>query len=1816
VRTVLLACLVIGVASRPINAIEPDLPYKVGVASVDITPAHPIRLNGFGSRRTESEGVYQKLHARALAIDDGSQSPVVLLAVDVLGIPANIHDEVAKRLHEKTGLSKDRLAITATHTHTGPMLTGANSTLFGVPIPKEHLANIDKYTPTFVDNLESVALAALKDLKPAKLEWGVGKVSFAMNRRTKGGPVDHDLPVLFVKDEKGKVRAVYLSYACHCVTLSHNKLGGDWAGYAALSIEDLFPGSVALVAIGGGADQNPTSGVTGGKEDIALGQGREIAAEVRKLSNNYLTAITGRITSKVTTLDLPLAELPTEAIWEEKAKRMDAIGHHARVTLAKLRNGEKLPTKITYPVQTWAFGESLAMIHLPGEVVVDYALRFKKELDSQRIWFTGYANNAPCYIPSERVLKEGGYEGGGAMIYYDQPAPFAPGLEDKIVSTVKTHLGKSFAAKFDPKKTGDELPKSPQQSQSLIKTKNGLRVDLVAAEPLVADPVALAFGPDGKLWVAEMADYPSGRSGKFEPGGRIVFLESTKGDGNFDRSTVFLDNLPFPTGVLPWRKGVLICAAPDILYAEDTTGNGKPDKISKLYSGFGTENYQARVNSLQYGLDGWVYGSCGLFGGNILCHKTGKIVALGDRDFRIKPDTGELEPVTGRTQQGRVRDDRGNWFGCDNSNLIRQYALEDHYLRRNPFVAYPHTSLNLAPSNKLFSLKVDAQRFALSGPPNTVTAACGLGLYRDDLLGNEFTGNAFVCEPVNLLVTRLVLNPKGSSFTSSRAQDEIDSEFLASTDNWFRPVHAVTGPDGALWIADMYRYLIEHPRWIPAADLAKIDTRAGAGLGRIYRVVPADKPLRPWLRLDKLDTEGLVAALDSPNGWQRDTAMMMLYWRSVTDFEPLKRLMAGAASGQTLMTALCTLDLLGQVTKELIEVGLADRDPVVRQHAVRIAERYIQQHPGIAVKVMTLTDDPDMTVRLQVAYSLGMWPDARAATALAKLAFSDNSVVLSAVISSLRRENLPGFAEAVLAAKDDDPQPQLVRDLVATIVGVDNASALPKLLDAITESDRGRFREWQLVAATEAITALDRKGQKSAKLAADISKSIEPLIVYARNLCDKDLGSESELISAIALIGCYSSKTPADLERIAKLVSPNRAAGVQTAAITALARTADKHVPDWLISVWGSATPLVRAQILDTLLARPAWQTELLVAIEKGRIPAGQIDAARRQRLATSKDEGIRKLTEKLFAGSTSADRAKIIDDYKTALTMTGLASRGKSVFAKSCSACHVLHGVGHAVGPDLAALTNKSPLYLLTEILDPSRNLDTRYAEYQAITLDERTISGILAAESATSVTLRGQQGSEATILRSNLQELRGTSKSLMPEGLEKELTKQDIADLLAYLMANDVSHKKLPGNSPTEITLRDNSLTLPAVLAYVYGDQITFETEFKNIGYWHSENDYVMWKIRTDKPGTFDVYLDYACSPDFTSNQYALDGGEPELRGPIKSTGGWDRYSLVKLGSVQVPAGAGRITFRPATRVRGAFLDLRTLYFVQQGTQPIPGKPRIEQPRSATELAKFIIDENLPKDRRETLVKESLPMAGEVVRAMVADLKPNNTEEEYRRIPWIWRVSVAAGRANDVKVLASLLEASLPKPGESLRDWQAVVIGGGIINGLGLEGVWPKSRLAELLKNKPELSLRWADTLKQSHVMADSDKIPNGTRYDALRIVALDTWSAAQPRLLPYLKQEVNAELQQGAVSGFVDIEEPAATGVLIGALPKLTAGKRNFALTGLLRSPARVTSLLDALEKGLVMANWLTNEHRESLLKYPDEAIRARSARYLKR
>jgi putative membrane-bound dehydrogenase-like protein len=537
----------------------------------------------------------------------------------------------------------------------------------------------------------------------------------------------------------------------------------------------------------------------------------------------------------------------------------------------------------------------------------------------------------------------------------------------------------------------DELamtrPLSPEESLKAMHVRPGMKIELVAAEPLVVDPVAFDWGPDGRLWVVEMRDYPSGMTWNKEgdefgkPAGRVKVLSDTDGDGRYDKAAIFLDEIPFPTGVKVWRKGILVTAAPEILYAEDKDGDDKADERKVLYRGFGEGNQQHRVNGLRWGLENWLYVGNGDSGGVIKSLLTEKEVNVNGRDLRIRPDTGELDVVSGNTQFGRERDDWGNWFGNNNSDPLWHYTLDDYYLRRNKYLAPPPVKkqVSVTPgAAPVFPRSKTLTRFNDDNKANRFTSACGPTLYRDDLLGPEYYHNVFVCEPVHNLVEREMVTPQGSTFTSRRADDEKQSEFLASEDNWCRPSMCRTGPDGALWVADMYRFVIEHPKWIPVAAQKKLDMRAGDDKGRIYRIYPEGKQPRPIARLDKLDTAGLVAALDSPNGTQRDLAHQMLLWRGdKSAVEPLKKLVATCSRAQTRLQALCVADGLGGLTDEVLLGAMADEHPGVRRHAVRLAEPRLNESAPLAAGVERLVSDSDVQVRIQVAYTLGEWKDGR-----------------------------------------------------------------------------------------------------------------------------------------------------------------------------------------------------------------------------------------------------------------------------------------------------------------------------------------------------------------------------------------------------------------------------------------------------------------------------------------------------------------------------------------------------------------------------------------------------------------------------------------------------------------------------------------------------------------------------------------------------------------------------------------------------------------------------------------------------------------------
>ena len=1811
---------------------------SVGIARMDITPEYPIRLNGFLARKQESTGVRQRIWAKALAFGDDSSAdgPAILITLDATFVSNDLFRETVESLQQR-GIHPHRVSITATHTHSAPVIRNAAPTVFGEPLPPSDQAHVDQYTRELKEKLIQLVSAALDDRKPAAVAFNIGEVTFARNRRTAGGPVDHDLMALTVRSPDGALRAVYVSYACHCVTLSDSLINGDWAGYAAEHLERLAPDITALVSVGFGADSNPSSGVTGSNADAASAQGLEIASEVKRLLSTPWSPLNHLPTIQAAEIELPLSALPAREIWESKAKLPDAVGHHARVQLERLDRGESLASKIEYPIRTWQFGDQLAMVFLPGEIVVDYSARLKQELDRKRLWLNGYSNGCPGYVPSERILKEGGYEGGAAMIYFDIPGPYAPGLEQKIVGVVRKQLDDRFRVALDSKRTRGSVPRDPQQAIAAFKTLPNLKVELVAAEPLIASPVAIDFSADGRLWVAEMLDYPAGTQGDYQPGGRVRMLEDTDDDGAYDRSSIFLADIPFPTGVTAWRNGVLVCAAPDILFAEDTNHDGRADIVKKLFSGFGTENYQARVNSLRYGLDGWIYGSCGLYGGQIVNFR-GESVALGNRDFRMHPDSGVLEPVTGTTQQGRARNDWGDWFGCDNSTLIRHYPLNDHYGKRNSFVAMPiGASFHFRDTDpgRLFPIS-QVTLFPLSGPPGRVTAACGLEIYRDQLLGLEWQGDAFTCEPVANLVHHLRLAPSGTTFAGGRAPGEEQQEVLASADPWFRPVQVRSGPDGALWIVDMYRFVIEHPRWIPPSTVAELDVRAGHDRGRIYRVLPREvnSVARGSNRIAQLDTAALVQCLDSANGWRRDTAQQLLVdKRDPSATALLAELAKRGDRPEARLHAICTLELLGTIDLETLRLALSDSHAGVRRHATRIAEGKLAAQPELAAAFLSLIDDSDPQVQLQLAYSLGEWRDKRAYEAIATLLLRHHgdTSLRWALMSSLTPYNFDSVVNTLLStARDPEIISQLLPALIEMAPQLGSESLFGKFLELAVGSQQAAEPTFAMLREVHAAgnrRKVDWQNVGSPEIRKQLAARIDAAAQIAQD-ADQPTGDR---LSAIRLLGVViesKSQNQPLADFLAGLLTAQSSTEIQSAVVDALGQLSGTSATTSLLEKWESLTPVIRGQVLDVVLQRPDRVAVLLDSLADGRMMTSDLDAARRARLLDHADETLRLRAKTLLITATAADRQAVVEGFRDLDRLTPDPQLGKKVFVKTCAPCHQLEGIGHVVGQNLAALTNKSHEALLISIFDPSRQVDERFLAYVVATVDGRTLSGILARESSTSVTLRGQEGKETTLLRTEIESMKSTGKSLMPEGLERDLKPQDVANLLAYLAQHTVPPKALDGNRPSRVQANSKGiLVLTAARAEIYGGDITFEDAFQNIGYWHAEGDRVDWSVEVPKRLECDIWIDYACDSGSAGNRFLIDGLSDVVRGEVESTDAWSEYRQRKIATSSLAAGIQRIVLRPDGPLkRGALMDLRTVVLAPKGVDPdwsqIRKMPRqtafAVDPRFTTpaEYAQRILDPRVSDAERISMVQSQPQIAAELIKAMADGLAFGTDEaskEEYRRIPWIWRVAIGAGKRNEPGPVLKILEVALPADQEPLRDWQAVVIGGGIVNGISQSGNWPAERIETLIGDNPVLSARWLRSLELAAQMADDERINTGTRYDALRMLGAEPLSKKAAKneskqvsrrvmqIAKYLSPDSHGELQMGAVSGLADVPGSESTAALKSALPDLTAENRVLAVEALLRTRERAVALSQAISEGKLKAEQLTEAQQKKLAEW---------------
>lgn len=941
---------------------------------------------------------------------------------------------------------------------------------------------------------------------------------------------------------------------------------------------------------------------------------------------------------------------------------------------------------------------------------------------------------------------------------------FAP-LEGEFSDVAATGLEKPSAAAPTPKVELASQPLSPEESAKKWHVREGYAVQLVAAEPVVLDPVAFDWDEQGRLWVVEMADYPLGMDGKGKAGGRVVMLEDTDTDGRYDKRTVIAKDLNFPTGILTWRGGAIVTAAPDILLLQPS-GEQKV-----LFTGFSTGNQQLRVNGLRWGMDGWVYCAAGAHNGGynkgtqIESKLTGEKIDLGSRDFRFKPDTGEFDPQSGPSQFGRARDDWGNWFGVQNSFPLWHYVLQDHYLRRNPHVIPPDPIHQLFPRNPpVYPASSMEKRFHSFDQSGRFTSACGIEIYRDKILFDDGKTHAFTCEPFHNVVQHHVLEEDGVTFKAVRDPAEAKLDFLASEDRWCRPVMVRTGPDGALWVADMYRYMIEHPQWLPqnGKDELLPHYREGDDKGRIWRVVRKDGlPGESATVLGSMfhsDDMSYRSALESANGWIRDKAQMKCLQHGDGPLEVMQ-----SQELQTKVQSAWLLLAQGKLTTGACLKLLEDASSRVNEQALRMAEKLTwsgDESSALHRALAKLVSGKDEKLRLQVACSLGEMKNDWAADLLAEIlndAPAGSALqggALSAVLPHLERvcerANTKSFAmlmRCALATKNE-------RAIAALVTRLEAPKGLEQLLAVLDEKNLSlaafakQLEDARARGAVEKMEATLQQAAASLKTA----PTMESLSLLAM-----DRGHREPVRSLLPELWAKTGSAEV-LRLVAKLQPEN---GGQ-----------------FLLDGWGQRTPALRTQILETLLSNEGWTLALLKRPE-----AKACDAAMRARLLKHPKKEVLQLAAATFANSATATRAAVVEKFKPALTMTGDAAKGKTVFAQVCITCHKLDGVGLDLGPDLRSVAQHDAEKLLNSILDPSAIIEPGFTAYHCTLKNGEQLYGVVATETSASLTLKMAGNVTRSVLRSDVASLKSTGTSLMPEGLEAALTPQSLADLIAYL-------------------------------------------------------------------------------------------------------------------------------------------------------------------------------------------------------------------------------------------------------------------------------------------------------------------------------------------------------------------------------------------------------------------------------------------------
>ncbi len=967
---------------------------------------------------------------------------------------------------------------------------------------------------------------------------------------------------------------------------------------------------------------------------------------------------------------------------------------------------------------------------------------------------------------------------------------------------------------------------------STFEIAEGFQIELMAVEPLISDPVAIEIDEKGRMYVVEMHGYPLDKSGT----GNVKLLTDTNGDGTMDHSETFASDLKFPTGVLRWKKGILVTDPPNVLYFEDTNGDGKADIRDTLLTGFALSNPQHNFNTPILGIDNWIYisnepavtakvytkefsdlGSKVQFYGK----PEGPVLAQNARGQRIrmKPDQMKLEETSSRSQFGQTYDQWGRQFLVSNANHTFQEVIQASYLNRNPNLLISHSTENISDHGnaaEVYPITVNPEHQLLTDL-GVFTSACGSVAYSGGLFPSQYENTIFVAEPVSNLIHVDKITETGASFTASRLFEK--KEFLASKDAWSRPVNHYVGPDGALYVVDYYRRIIEHPEWMGEDVIQSGTLYDGIDQGRIFRITPKGTPPAQWttnLDMEALSDQELVDLLGNSNAWYRRNAQRLLLDRGNARIIPnLKEMVQSSPSALGRMHAAWTLEGMDALNVDLVRTLL--RDPVagVRENAILLSESYLED-AELQTALLALRSDDNARVRFQLLCTLGSintpdvnetrnamvvndvkdyWFQIAALSSeypqldkLLEMSIKNYNIDKNAYQEFIKRivsmisaqndlKNIQNLIHSSLTWRDMNTQELPAAILQGLVQGRRNVDYRSPAF----EPERNLLLGSVITHSSESVrrASLSLLSHMGLPKGATTQKAIERSVQLLKN----EEADEKDRVFAIQLLGLSGDDQSYGL--LQGLLAPKESIGIQRTSLQAMYKLKGLEFVHYLIDHWSSLAPGLRDEAVRMLLSGEESIRLLVEALEKGLIDPSAIQWQQQVGMMAQANDELRKRSRNIFSQEvTDEDKKALIEKYQKATDPVGDPIKGLAVFKAQCGICHQIGGKnGTAYGPDLATIQNRTRASILKDILDPGLSIADGYDLWEVTLKNGDTKQGIIGSETSTSINLRMLGREDEVISRGDIEKIQAKNISVMPAGLENQIGVDDMTNLLAFI-------------------------------------------------------------------------------------------------------------------------------------------------------------------------------------------------------------------------------------------------------------------------------------------------------------------------------------------------------------------------------------------------------------------------------------------------